>query len=284
MSRTFIQSLTRRAGFLLLTGAALGLLATGVSTKGLKFYPDDPIAAEPESQDASKAQPYFIGSMYEMTYNLFVTAGYKPTGVRAQNINTIDEVPDSSWFTNRIGTVPVTVEQITRGPNRRRPPDPSHWVLTKEKTSGVASGLHGQGREGRHLVPRVRSAGVPRGRDGGRGRRDEDLLGAWLQPGGVVPDDVRSEERRRSIRRRRSSGRTASATPFTRDDINAILEHVAQKRGRHVPDHRGSAAVRARSSAASSTTAPVRTIPTTSSRTSIAASCARCACSARGRT
>ena len=45
-----------------------------------------------------------IKSIYEMTYNLFVTAGHKPSGLRAKNINTIDEVPDSNWFTNRIGT------------------------------------------------------------------------------------------------------------------------------------------------------------------------------------
>ena len=41
--------------------AALGLFASAVSTQGPRFYPDDPIAREPESQDASKAQPYDIG-------------------------------------------------------------------------------------------------------------------------------------------------------------------------------------------------------------------------------
>ena len=46
--------------------AALGLFAGAVSTKAPHFYPDDPIAREPESQDASKAQPYSIGSLYEM--------------------------------------------------------------------------------------------------------------------------------------------------------------------------------------------------------------------------
>ena len=62
-----------------------------------------------------------------MTYNLFVTAGYKPSGVRAKNINTIDEVPDSSWFTNRIGTTPITRrgdrarrQSSARRPTRRR--------------------------------------------------------------------------------------------------------------------------------------------------------------------
>ena len=39
---------------------------TAVSTNGPRFYADDPIAREPESQDASRAQPYEITSMYEI--------------------------------------------------------------------------------------------------------------------------------------------------------------------------------------------------------------------------
>src|SRR4030095_15637693 len=126
---------------LLLAAAALDWSIIAVSTKGPLFYPDDPIAREPESQDASKAQPYEIGSLYEMTFNLFVTAGYKPTGVRAQNINTIDEVPDSNWFTNRIGTTPVTADAIARGANVGGAPDPSHWTVIREKTAGAHPGF-----------------------------------------------------------------------------------------------------------------------------------------------
>jgi hypothetical protein len=103
MSRTSFVSCARRASGLVLVVGALGVCGRAVATNGLHFYADDPIAREPESQDASKAQPYFMGSLYEMTTNLFVTARYKPSGTRARNINTIDEVPNSSWFTNRIG-------------------------------------------------------------------------------------------------------------------------------------------------------------------------------------
>ena len=45
-----------------------------------------------------------------MTYNLFAQPRYKASGRRAQDLNTIDEVPDSSWFTNRIGTKALTVD------------------------------------------------------------------------------------------------------------------------------------------------------------------------------
>src|SRR5262247_2870347 len=122
---------TARFWSALLTGSvcALGLLNSAVSSQSLHFFSDDPIAREPESQDASKAQPYEIGSLYEMTHNLFVTSGYKPSGLRAKDINTIDEVPDSSWFTNRIGATTITPEQMTQGANVGAPPDPSKWIV-----------------------------------------------------------------------------------------------------------------------------------------------------------
>src|SRR5688572_20522248 len=97
---------------LILITAMLCIGSTIASTQSPRFYRDDPIARDPESQDASGAQKYEIESLYEMTHNLFVTAGYKPTGTRARNINTIDEVPDSSWFTNRIGARPITSDEL----------------------------------------------------------------------------------------------------------------------------------------------------------------------------
>jgi hypothetical protein len=98
-------------GLLVTLGLCAGLAAT-VATETPRFYPDDPIAREPESQSASGAKSYDIQSLYEMTHNLFVTARAKPSGTRAQDINTIDEVPDSGWFTNR-GV--ITPDAIARG-------------------------------------------------------------------------------------------------------------------------------------------------------------------------
>src|SRR5262245_45890165 len=103
------RSRTRRPVWLAVPFAAVFVsFAIGVSSVGPRFYQDDPISREPESQDASKAEPYEIGQIYEMVYNLFVTPSYKASGSRARNLNTIDEVPDSSWFTNRIGHAVIT--------------------------------------------------------------------------------------------------------------------------------------------------------------------------------
>ena len=92
----------RSVRVLFFVAGALCLLGTVVSSQRPRFYPDDPIAREPESQNVPDPKLHEIGSLYEMTYNLFVTAAYKASGTRAKNINTIDEVPDSGWFTNRV--------------------------------------------------------------------------------------------------------------------------------------------------------------------------------------
>jgi hypothetical protein len=141
MLRSICSSRARRAGLFILSAASIALFPSAVSTQRPRFLADDPIAREPASQDAAKAAPYDQSEMYELARNLFVTSGYTPSGLRAQNINTIEEVPDSSWFTNRVGTRPVTLDEITRGPNVGEPPDNSKWVIIREKTSGVHPGF-----------------------------------------------------------------------------------------------------------------------------------------------
>lgn len=37
-------------------------------------------------------------------------------GRQAINVNSLDEVPDSSWFVNRIGKAPMTADEVRRGP------------------------------------------------------------------------------------------------------------------------------------------------------------------------
>ena len=59
--------------------------------------------------------PWKIDLFYDLLLNQFSRPGL-PIGPRAQNVNTIDEVPDSSWFTNRIVARPMSIEEMVRGP------------------------------------------------------------------------------------------------------------------------------------------------------------------------
>jgi len=133
--RTTLVSMTGLSALLLLTSV------TPVAQSRPKFFSDDPIAREPDTQDASKVQEWDIGLIADLTLNVFGKPGDLTLGVRAQNANTIDEVPDSSWFTNRIYTTPISLEEITRGPNTIDGPAPGRWTIIRPKTAGTAPGF-----------------------------------------------------------------------------------------------------------------------------------------------
>jgi hypothetical protein len=106
-----------------------------------KFYDDDPLARVPETQDASGAAEYDIDLATSLLVNLFVPLGDPRTNVRAGNLNTADEVPDSSWFTNRVYARPITAAEIARGANTIDGPAPGKWTVIAAKTSGAAPGF-----------------------------------------------------------------------------------------------------------------------------------------------
>ena len=57
-------------------------------------------------------------------------------------MNTLGEVPDSSWFTNRMSRRVMTIEELVRGPNQLDGPDRSEpWVIIDLKTEGITPGL-----------------------------------------------------------------------------------------------------------------------------------------------
>jgi hypothetical protein len=61
----------------------------------------------------------------------------------ADNVNTLDEVPNSSWFTNRIGLFPMTPDEVARGAGGGTGPDlRGSWVIVSAKTQGVTPGFN----------------------------------------------------------------------------------------------------------------------------------------------
>ncbi len=105
-----------------------------------KFYPDDPILVEPETQDASGITPWKIDLLYDLLLNQFTRPGLPP-GSRARNVNTIDEVPDSSWFTNRILGRPLTSVEVVRGSLTGDGPAAGQLTIIAAKTEGATPGF-----------------------------------------------------------------------------------------------------------------------------------------------
>ena len=111
------------------------------SGNGRKFYGDDPLQREPETQNASGVAEWDIDLFYDLAENLFGRPGDSTPDVRARSINTIDEVPDSSWFTNRILARPVSIEEAVRGPLTGTGPAPGTWSVVRPKQAGFAPGF-----------------------------------------------------------------------------------------------------------------------------------------------
>lgn len=60
----------------------------------------------------------------------------------AENVNRLDEVVNSSWFTNRIGLFAMSPQEIARGPVVAGGPDTSRpWHVIRAKTEGVTPGF-----------------------------------------------------------------------------------------------------------------------------------------------
>jgi hypothetical protein len=116
------------------------LLTAAAGGQKPKFYSDDPITREPETQDASKVAPWQNLMTFDMLHNLFATPG-DLRDQHALNVNTIDEVPDSNWFTNRILSRPMSAEEAARGPIVSPGPAPGPMTVHRAKPSGVAPGF-----------------------------------------------------------------------------------------------------------------------------------------------
>ena len=76
-----------------------------------------------------------------------------PGRIRAQNINALDEVPDSTWFTNRIGRYDLSPAQVGMGPNPHGPDMTRPWKILGTKIGGASVGfVMLDGRGDRYLL------------------------------------------------------------------------------------------------------------------------------------
>ena len=127
----------RSIGVVALALVALGALGRGATPT---YYPDDPLLVDPETRDASMVREREISDPYDFVENTFLSPG-DHTNQRAMNVNTADEVPDSSWFTNRIGRRTLTIDEYVRGPNVSGPPAPGPWTVVSGKSDGITPGF-----------------------------------------------------------------------------------------------------------------------------------------------
>jgi hypothetical protein len=101
----------------------------------VRFYPDDPLWRDDDMRTIPPPAEHDLSKSYEFVANTFgeTARSFGP----ALNVNTLGEVPDSSWFTNRIGQHDMTIEDVLRGPDDRDGPAPGIWQVTGRPDAGI---------------------------------------------------------------------------------------------------------------------------------------------------
>ena len=149
------------------TGLAVAsLLAVAAAAPGcvhsLRRFPlQQPMVQDPDQQPFEPApdeyfSPFAWDGLDQMVFrplaNFFAV---DPAGP-AVNVNAVDEIPNSSWFTNRLGTRTLTPEEVAAGPCTGQAlldPEVGPWTVTGAKPNGANPGFLIKGPDGsRYLL------------------------------------------------------------------------------------------------------------------------------------
>ena len=131
---------------LLAAPAVLAALSasTGCATAPTRFK-DQPIVwhvddtrsiAEPETREFLVAQYAADIFLLRRSDRALALRSRRP----ARNTNALDEVPDSTWFQNRIGMRDVSIAEAVKGPDTGGPPEPP-LTVTAAKVGGTNPGF-----------------------------------------------------------------------------------------------------------------------------------------------
>jgi hypothetical protein len=119
-----------------------------------KFYSDDPIWSMPKPTPVANAHRRSLSEYYDFFSNSLFKPGeraaHKGMFLPSQGINTVDEVPDSAWYTNRHASRRMSIAELTVGAGDSTPPEPGTFAVTAAKNEGVTPGFRirdGAGRE-----------------------------------------------------------------------------------------------------------------------------------------
>lgn len=138
-----IGSMIRKARNRLLPLALILAWTVTSLLPGQKFHPSDPLWIDNDHLVSVTDEPdeVELSDLYDRFGNIFVRFG-DPKFSQAQNVNSLDEVPDSSWYTNRHARSRMTIEELVRGANLDGPPSQDEkWYVVQGKSQGITPGF-----------------------------------------------------------------------------------------------------------------------------------------------
>jgi hypothetical protein len=117
-----------------------------------------PLAKQPNEREYNRTLYHADGFVFRRT----TRAMEMRNDQRAQDVNALDEVPDSTWFTNRIGVRDLSIEELRRGPNVTASPfDHRPWKITGAKIGGLSLGFTFEDTRGDKYLLKFDKASAP---------------------------------------------------------------------------------------------------------------------------
>ena len=136
--------------------ALLALLLAPGLLAARKFYPDDPLQAVPPPRPVQTALNRQLSEYFDFFHNTFVQPGERHSKTKiipAQEVNTLGEVPDGAWYTNRHYQRRMSIAELVRGPgNENAPATDGPLKVIAAKTEGVTPGFTIEDARGRRFV------------------------------------------------------------------------------------------------------------------------------------
>jgi hypothetical protein len=121
------------------------------------------VPAKPEARRYSKWLFNFDGQVYRPLRRVLALE----SAARARGVSAIDEAPDSTWFTNRIGVRTVTPDEIRAAPGGVGSPEPhTPWTIRSTKIGGTSVGFIITDARGERFLVKFDSRGHPEAETG----------------------------------------------------------------------------------------------------------------------
>jgi hypothetical protein len=155
----------KRTTFALCCALAV-LVATQAASNDKKLVLKPPLWVDADDKDIPEPKERDVSEIYDVMRNSWLRhldfgyLGLKAAHRPALNVNAWDEVPDSSWFTNRIGLKPITVEELMAGAPGVEP-QPGTWEVLQLKTEGYTPGIQFRDTAGERYVLKFDLAAAP---------------------------------------------------------------------------------------------------------------------------
>ena len=151
---------------IIVTLAAVLALCVARPALAQRFHPSDPLLEDDDRLIDVTEEPGEIelSDLYDRMSHIFHLYGEPPFPefLEAQNVNTLDEVPESSWFTNRHGATRLSIDELVTASNLDGAPNPNEtWTIIAGKSQGITPGFTIVDSRGDRYVIKFDPVGIP---------------------------------------------------------------------------------------------------------------------------